>query len=64
MEMVFGPDAIHAGEWLTLALIGVLGFLVGGSWNSVPSVRGLKALTIETGRDHQFEFDRWHDREV
>jgi nitrate reductase NapE component len=28
MEMVFGPAAIHAGEWLTLALIGVLGFLV------------------------------------
>lgn len=28
MEMIFGPAAIHAGEWLTLALIGVLGFLV------------------------------------
>jgi hypothetical protein len=28
IEMDFGPAAIHAGEWLTLVLIGVLGFLV------------------------------------
>jgi hypothetical protein len=28
MEMLFWPGAIHEGEWLTLALIGVLGFLV------------------------------------
>jgi hypothetical protein len=28
MEVAFGSAAIHAGEWLTLALIGVLGFLV------------------------------------
>jgi hypothetical protein len=28
MEMVFGPAAIDAGEWLTLVVIGLLGSLV------------------------------------
>jgi hypothetical protein len=28
LAMLFGPAAIHAGEWLTLGLIGVLGFLM------------------------------------
>jgi hypothetical protein len=28
LGMFFGPAAVHAGDWLTLGLIGVLGFLV------------------------------------
>ena len=28
MEMAFGPAAIRSGDWLILALIGILGFLV------------------------------------
>jgi len=42
MEMAFGPAAIHAGEWLTVALIAVLGFLV---WSV-----GLGILFLRGGR--------------
>ena len=28
MEMLFGSEAIHAEEWITLGIIGVLGFLI------------------------------------
>ena len=28
MEMLFGPEAINAGEWVTLGLVAILGFLV------------------------------------
>jgi hypothetical protein len=42
LVMFFGPAAVHTGDWLTLAVIGALGFLV---WSV-----GLGILFILCGR--------------